>query len=102
MFDLSDLNLEKKFGGSPILIASTMLEDGETFKGYRLASLLGEAIHVISCDYEDKTQWGKEVTTYLKQLYLLYFKFKPIKPKRMENVKESLTIPHIITMCHYC
>ncbi|MBV7591608.1 hypothetical protein KVQ90_24425, partial [Escherichia coli] len=25
------------------------------------ASLLKEAIHVISCGYEDKTEWGKEI-----------------------------------------
>ncbi|KAL0432298.1 UNVERIFIED_CONTAM: Cellulose synthase A catalytic subunit [UDP-forming] [Sesamum latifolium] len=30
-------------------------------KGATSASLLKEAIHVISCGYEDKTEWGKEV-----------------------------------------
>jgi cellulose synthase A len=30
-------------------------------KGASSASLLKEAIHVISCGYEDKTEWGKEV-----------------------------------------
>ncbi|XWS58671.1 hypothetical protein CRYUN_Cryun08bG0054800 [Craigia yunnanensis] len=60
-FALSELKLEKKFGQSLIFISSTLLEDGETFKGYSPASLLREAIHVISCGYEDKTEWGKEV-----------------------------------------
>ncbi|KAI9073152.1 hypothetical protein K1719_044884 [Acacia pycnantha] len=53
--------LWKKFGQSPVLIASTMLENGETVKDASLASLLKEAIHVISCSYEEKTEWGKEV-----------------------------------------
>lgn len=53
--------LEKKFGQSPVFVASTLLEDGGTLKSTRLASLLKEAIHVISCGYEDKTEWGKEV-----------------------------------------
>ncbi|KAK3443930.1 hypothetical protein EUGRSUZ_B03971 [Eucalyptus grandis] len=53
--------LEKKFGQSSVFVASTMLEDGGTLKGTSPASLLKEAIHVISCGYEDKTEWGKEV-----------------------------------------
>lgn len=55
--------LEKVFGRSPVFIASTMVENGETFNGANLASRLREAIHVISCGYEDKTEWGKEVAT---------------------------------------
>jgi len=54
--------LEKKFGQSSVFVASTMLEDGGTLKGTSPASLLKEAIHVISCGYEDKTEWGKEVS----------------------------------------
>lgn len=53
--------LEKKFGQSSVFVASTLLEDGGTLKGTSPASLLKEAIHVISCGYEDKTEWGKEV-----------------------------------------
>ncbi|XVE62370.1 hypothetical protein DITRI_Ditri06bG0113000 [Diplodiscus trichospermus] len=60
-FSMSELKLEKKFGQSPIFIASTLVEDAETFKGFSLASLLTESLHVISCGYEDKTEWGKEV-----------------------------------------
>ncbi|XVF30604.1 hypothetical protein REPUB_Repub16aG0072700 [Reevesia pubescens] len=60
-FGLSEPKLENKFGQSPIFIASTLLEDGGTIKGASHASLLREAIHVISCGYEDKTEWGKEV-----------------------------------------
>lgn len=53
--------LENKFGQSPIFIASTLLEDGGTLESAGSASLLREAIHVIGCGYEDKTDWGKEV-----------------------------------------
>ena len=53
--------LEKKFGQSPVFVASTLLEDGGKLKSASPASLLKEAIHVISCGYEDKTEWGKEV-----------------------------------------
>ncbi|PPS07967.1 hypothetical protein GOBAR_AA12679 [Gossypium barbadense] len=53
--------LEKMFGQSPVFIASTLVENGETFNGASLASRLRKAIHVIGCGYEDKTEWGKEV-----------------------------------------
>ncbi|XP_051151002.1 cellulose synthase A catalytic subunit 5 [UDP-forming]-like isoform X2 [Andrographis paniculata] len=55
------IKLEKKFGQSPIFIASTLVEQGDIPLGSSSASLLKEAIHVISCGYEDKTEWGKEV-----------------------------------------
>ncbi|KAK1371332.1 Cellulose synthase [Heracleum sosnowskyi] len=55
------INYEKKFGQSPVFIASTLLEEGGVLPGANSASLLKEAIHVISCGYEDKTDWGKEV-----------------------------------------
>ncbi|KAK7277094.1 hypothetical protein RIF29_18244 [Crotalaria pallida] len=58
---ISSQKLVTKFGQSPVFIASTQLVDGETLKHGRLASLLTEAIHVISCGYEEKTDWGKEV-----------------------------------------
>ncbi|KAE9611358.1 putative cellulose synthase (UDP-forming) chromatin regulator PHD family [Lupinus albus] len=55
------LKLEKKFGQSVVFICSTLLEDGGSLKAVSSASLLKEAIHVIGCGYEDKTEWGKEV-----------------------------------------
>ncbi|MQM22891.1 hypothetical protein Taro_055950 [Colocasia esculenta] len=58
---LSEQKLEKKFGQSPVFVKSTLLENGGTLKSATPASLLKEAIHVISCGYEDKTDWGKEV-----------------------------------------
>lgn len=51
--------LEKKFGQSPLFLASTLLVNGGIL--HDTNSLLKEAIHVISCGYEDKTEWGKEV-----------------------------------------
>ncbi|CAL9772392.1 unnamed protein product [Musa acuminata subsp. burmannicoides] len=58
---MSEEKLEKRFGQSPVFVASTLLENGGTPKGATPASLLKEAIHVISCGYEDKTEWGKEI-----------------------------------------
>ncbi|XP_044511055.1 cellulose synthase A catalytic subunit 2 [UDP-forming]-like isoform X2 [Mangifera indica] len=58
---MSQLKFEKKFGQSPVFIASTLMEEGGVPRGASSASLLKEAIHVISCGYEDKTEWGKEV-----------------------------------------
>lgn len=55
------IKFEKKFGQSNVFIASTLIEDGGVPKGLSSTSLLKEAIHVISCGYEDKTEWGKEV-----------------------------------------
>ncbi|KAL1815129.1 hypothetical protein DCAR_0519358 [Daucus carota subsp. sativus] len=53
--------LEKKFGQSPVFVASTLIENGGTITTASPASLLKESIHVISCGYEDKTEWGKEI-----------------------------------------
>ncbi|KAL8147527.1 hypothetical protein AgCh_005016 [Apium graveolens] len=53
--------LEKRFGQSPVFVASTLIENGGTLTTASPASLLKEAIHVISCGYEDKAEWGKEV-----------------------------------------
>ncbi|XP_073142642.1 cellulose synthase A catalytic subunit 6 [UDP-forming]-like [Henckelia pumila] len=58
---MPQVKLEKKFGQSPVFIASTHLEEGGIPSGATSASLLKEAIHVISCGYEDKTEWGREV-----------------------------------------
>ncbi|ERN08733.1 cellulose synthase A catalytic subunit 2 [UDP-forming] [Amborella trichopoda] len=58
---MSQKKFEKKFGQSPVFIASTLQENGGIPPSVSSASLLKEAIHVISCGYEDKTEWGKEV-----------------------------------------
>ncbi|CAI9759792.1 unnamed protein product [Fraxinus pennsylvanica] len=58
---LPEKKLKNKFGQSSAFVASTLIEDGGILKNASPASLLKEAIHVISCGYEDKTDWGKEV-----------------------------------------
>ncbi|MCO5553431.1 hypothetical protein L7F22_006952 [Adiantum nelumboides] len=58
---LSQKNYEKRFGQSPVFVASTFYENGGVPHSASPSSLLKEAIHVISCGYEDKTEWGKEI-----------------------------------------
>lgn len=60
---MSQKSYEKKFGQSPVFVASTFHEDGGVPASVPPSSLLKEAIHVISCGYEDKTEWGKEVSS---------------------------------------
>jgi cellulose synthase A len=67
--NVTQKKLEKRFGQSPVFVASTLLEDGGVPPKTSHASLLKEAIQVISCGYEDKTEWGKEVMAY----YFLFF-----------------------------
>ncbi|EFJ38258.1 hypothetical protein SELMODRAFT_73698 [Selaginella moellendorffii] len=57
----SEKFFEKRFGQSPVFVSSTLLEQGGVPEDASPASLLKEAIHVISCGYEDKTEWGKEI-----------------------------------------
>ncbi|KAL3647706.1 Cellulose synthase A catalytic subunit 4 [UDP-forming] [Castilleja foliolosa] len=58
---MSQKNFEKRFGMSPVFIGSTLKEDGGLPEGTNPTSLVREAIHVISCGYEEKTEWGKEI-----------------------------------------
>lgn len=71
---MSQKRLEKRFGQSPVFIAATFMEMGGIPPTTNPATLLKEAIHVISCGYEDKSEWGKEVsqvaTYYLTPLSL--------------------------------
>jgi cellulose synthase A len=71
---MSQKKLEKRFGQSPIFTASTFMTQGGIPPSTNPASLLKEAIHVISCGYEDKTEWGKEVSwTIVVSLVLLFY-----------------------------
>ena len=70
---MSQRKLEKRFGQSPIFIASTFMTQGGIPPSTNPASLLKEAIHVISCGYEDKTEWGKEVSVASKVSLFLSF-----------------------------
>ncbi|KAB2597232.1 cellulose synthase A catalytic subunit 2-like [Pyrus ussuriensis x Pyrus communis] len=59
--NMSQLKLEKKFEQSPVFVASAVLENGGIPGDFSSALLLKVVIQVISCGYEDKTEWGKEV-----------------------------------------
>ncbi|KAG4392476.1 hypothetical protein GLYMA_04G153700v4 [Glycine max] len=58
---MSQMNFDKKFGQSSIFVTSTLMEEGGVPPSSSPAALLKEAIHVISCGYEDKTEWGLEL-----------------------------------------
>jgi cellulose synthase A len=62
--------LERHFGHSPAFIASAFAGQGRSDGGggggsdstaAAACSLLREAIHVVSCAYEERTRWGKDV-----------------------------------------
>lgn len=69
---MSQKSLEKRFGQSPVFIAATFMEQGGIPPTTNSATLLKEAIHVISCGYEDKTEWGKEVSISIYNLAVRY------------------------------
>ncbi|KAH6759747.1 Cellulose synthase family protein [Perilla frutescens var. hirtella] len=58
---MSQMSLEKRFGQSAVFVASTLMENGGVPQSATPETLLKEAIHVISCGYEDKTEWGSEI-----------------------------------------
>jgi len=65
------MSLEKRFGQSAVFVASTLMENGGVPQSATPETLLKEAIHVISCGYEDKTEWGSEVRVMFKALLCL-------------------------------
>ncbi|KAL2511642.1 Cellulose synthase A catalytic subunit 3 [UDP-forming] [Abeliophyllum distichum] len=58
---MSQMSLEKRFGQSAVFVASTLMENGGVPQSATPETLLKEAIHVISCGYEDKSEWGSEI-----------------------------------------
>ncbi|KAL7129842.1 hypothetical protein ABFS83_13G094600 [Erythranthe nasuta] len=58
---ISQMSFEKTFGLSTVFIESTMMENGGVAESANPSTLIKEAIHVISCGYEEKTAWGKEI-----------------------------------------
>ncbi|KAH0887782.1 hypothetical protein HID58_050211 [Brassica napus] len=58
---MSQMSLEKRFGQSAVFVASTLMENGGVPPTETPENLLKEAIHVISCGYEDKSDWGMEI-----------------------------------------
>jgi hypothetical protein len=55
---MSQMSLEKRFGQSAAFVASTLMEYGGVPQSATPESLLKEAIIVIRCGYEDKTEAG--------------------------------------------
>ncbi|CAD6339090.1 unnamed protein product [Miscanthus lutarioriparius] len=59
--------LERHFGHSPEFIASAFVSQergvggGDSSTASDASSLLSEAIHVVSCTYEERTRWGKDI-----------------------------------------
>ncbi|KAM3191856.1 hypothetical protein ACQJBY_069223 [Aegilops geniculata] len=53
--------LQRHFGHSTLFIASAFKEKGPSAMAVAATPLLKEAIHVVSCAYEERTRWGKEV-----------------------------------------
>ncbi|KAL6008951.1 hypothetical protein ACLOJK_022178 [Asimina triloba] len=60
-FPSATVGLEKCFGQSAFFLSSTLVEDDRLSRSASLDSLLREAIHLLSCDYEDNTSWGREI-----------------------------------------
>ncbi|KAK7302969.1 hypothetical protein RJT34_13866 [Clitoria ternatea] len=58
---ISQMSFEKTFGLSTVFIESTLMESGGLPESADPSMLIKEAIHVISCGYEEKTEWGKEI-----------------------------------------
>ncbi|KAG1367763.1 cellulose synthase A catalytic subunit 4 [UDP-forming] [Cocos nucifera] len=58
---ISQMSFEKTFGLSSVFIESTLMENGGVAESANPSTLIQEAIHVISCGYEEKTEWGKEI-----------------------------------------
>ncbi|XP_010538576.1 PREDICTED: cellulose synthase A catalytic subunit 8 [UDP-forming] isoform X2 [Tarenaya hassleriana] len=58
---ISQTSFEKTFGLSSVFIESTLMENGGVPESVNPSTLIKEAIHVISCGYEEKTEWGKEI-----------------------------------------
>ncbi|KAJ4905758.1 Cellulose synthase A catalytic subunit 3 [UDP-forming] [Raphanus sativus] len=55
------MSLEKRFGHSAVFVASTLMENCGVPPTETPENLLKEAIHVISCGYVDKSDWGMEI-----------------------------------------
>jgi cellulose synthase A len=69
---MSQMNFEKRFGQSAAFVTSTLMEDGGVPPSSSPAALLKEAIHVISCGYEDKSEWGLEVISHTHTYIYIY------------------------------
>ncbi|KDO83415.1 hypothetical protein CISIN_1g001413mg [Citrus sinensis] len=77
---MSQMSLEKRFGQSAVFVASTLMENGGVPQSATHETLLKEAIHVISCGYEDKTEWGSEdgFMVLLRKIFLQDSRCMPV------------------------
>lgn len=93
---MSQKNFEKRFGQSPVFIASTLMEDGGLPEGTNSTSLIKEAIHVISCGYEEKTEWGKEASLILALLrsFHAFIRKKHLMKRKSETCCLTFPITH--------
>ncbi|PKU78443.1 Cellulose synthase A catalytic subunit 9 [UDP-forming] [Dendrobium catenatum] len=55
---MSQMNLDKRFGKYAFFVISTLIEQGGVPPSSSAEALLKVAIHIISCDDEDKIEWG--------------------------------------------
>ncbi|KAJ6839898.1 putative cellulose synthase A catalytic subunit 8 [UDP-forming] [Iris pallida] len=79
---MSQSSLVKRFGQSAVFVASTLMEHGGIPQLATPDSLLKEAIHVISCGYEDKTDQGnKDQIEVCPSCYPRFFSKPPSVPK---------------------
>ncbi|RWW83252.1 hypothetical protein BHE74_00008249 [Ensete ventricosum] len=70
---ISQMSFEKTFGQSSVFIESTLMENGGVPESANSSTLIQEAIHVISCGYEEKTEWGKELSNIATVWFLGLF-----------------------------
>ncbi|GFZ06153.1 cellulose synthase family protein [Actinidia rufa] len=63
---MSQMSFEKTFGLSSVFIQSTLMENGVA-ESANPSLLIKEAIQVISCGYEEKSAWGKEINPFVSK-----------------------------------
>ena len=90
---MHEKSLEKRFGQSPVFIAATFMEQGGLPPSTNPATLLKEAIHVISCGYEDKTEWGKEVSSAIHHFVVFYYLVRPTTMKCLTCLPKPFLCP---------
>lgn len=92
---MSQKNFEKRFGQSPVFITSTLMEEGGLPQGTNTTALIKEAIHVISCGYEEKTEWGKEV------IISFFYQLQNFKISSITTIAASDTSSSFYYCCFY-
>jgi len=91
---MSREDLEKRFGQSSVFLDSTLMENGGVPQSTTPETLLKEAIHVISCGYEDKSEWGTEVRCYLMLNNILFYVERHFRSKVCVRTANAVTFNH--------